>query len=106
VINEFNAKEVKAAYTYDAGPNAAIYLQQQHMEGCLETLVKNFCPKGYDPKDFVYDPMGLSSFSKGKTAESVAGACGFDYTKLPDSGVKMIIVTKVGAGAVITERGS
>jgi len=97
-LNEFNSEETKAAYTYDAGPNACIYLLEKNMEACLAKLVKEFCPKGYSAEDFVYDPMGLSSFGSKQKAN---GNEGFNYGKLPDSGVKMIIVTKIGAGAEI-----
>eukprot|EP00466_Bigelowiella_natans_P012481 jgi/Bigna1/68404/fgenesh1_pg.6_\ len=104
-INAFNATKkdeekggLRAAYTYDAGPNACIYLLKDEMEECLAGMVKEFCPKGWDPENFVYDPMGISSYGQRKKQQKKQG---FSYDTLPDSGVKMIIVTKIGAGATI-----
>ncbi|KAK6027722.1 putative diphosphomevalonate decarboxylase, partial [Ostertagia ostertagi] len=41
-VNEFNTDGIRAAYTFDAGPNACIFLEQGNVKAFLEQLCQHF----------------------------------------------------------------
>lgn len=85
----------KAAYTYDAGPNAVIYAPQQNIRDIVNLIV------AYFPQSQAFkDPFGLFGSSNGQPGELplptgfnplVAKKFGFDA-------VKNLIHTRVGDG--------
>ncbi|KAK7473114.1 diphosphomevalonate decarboxylase [Stygiomarasmius scandens] len=96
VVEEYNrvavekTGKVKAAYTFDAGPNAVIYTEQENVKEIIEMIVK-FFPQ---PPDSFKDPFGLQ-IGSGKVPE------GFNenVAKVWEVGsVKGLIHTKIGDG--------
>ncbi|KAI8361701.1 diphosphomevalonate decarboxylase [Blakeslea trispora] len=59
LIHEYNASspdgKLKAAYTYDAGPNAVIYAPKQNMKEIIE-LIGHYFPSNKEPSEFFADP--------------------------------------------------
>ncbi|KAG2197207.1 hypothetical protein INT47_003582 [Mucor saturninus] len=59
LIHEYNATsedgKLKAAYTYDAGPNAVIYAPKAHM-GEIIQLIGHYFPSNKEPSAFFADP--------------------------------------------------
>ena len=45
LVKEFNEKEVRAAYTFDAGPNAVIYLPRENVPEFLSHVMHFFPPE-------------------------------------------------------------
>jgi diphosphomevalonate decarboxylase len=48
LVNEFNEKEVRAAYTFDAGPNAVIYLPRRFVAEFLAAVLHFFPPSSLE----------------------------------------------------------
>ncbi|VDL75704.1 unnamed protein product [Nippostrongylus brasiliensis] len=42
MVNEFNSDRVRAAYTFDAGPNACIFLEDADLPNLLDQLHQHF----------------------------------------------------------------
>lgn len=59
LIHEYNASspdgKLKAAYTYDAGPNAVIYAPKQNMAEIIQ-LIGHYFPSDKEPQAFFADP--------------------------------------------------
>ncbi|KAI8053681.1 diphosphomevalonate decarboxylase [Gilbertella persicaria] len=59
LIHEYNATspdgKLKAAYTYDAGPNAVIYAPKQNMKEIIQ-LIGHYFPSNKEPSEFFADP--------------------------------------------------
>jgi diphosphomevalonate decarboxylase len=59
LIHEYNASspdgKLKAAYTYDAGPNAVIYAPKQNMAEIIQ-LIGHYFPSNKEPEAFFADP--------------------------------------------------
>ena len=99
VITEYNrvAKEktghLKAAYTYDAGPNAVIYTPKENVKEIIELIVKYF------PQTSAFsDPFGLFA-GQGVGAGAVPEGFNPAVAKaFPAGSVKGLIHTKVGDG--------
>ncbi|KAI0088130.1 Diphosphomevalonate decarboxylase [Irpex rosettiformis] len=99
VITEYNriAKEktghLKAAYTYDAGPNAVIYTPKENVKEIIELIVKYF------PQANTFsDPFGLFG-AQGVGAGAVPEGFNTAVAKaFPAGSVKGLIHTKVGDG--------
>ena len=98
LIGEYNRVSVesggplKAAYTYDAGPNAVIYTLKENVKEIVE-LVVNYFPQANQFKD----PFGL--FGKDGVQGSVVN--GFNTAVVKPFGVgavKNLIHTRVGDG--------
>jgi diphosphomevalonate decarboxylase len=62
LIHEYNATspdgKLKAAYTYDAGPNAVIYAPKQHMPEILR-MVQHYFPTNKPQQEFFANPYGV-----------------------------------------------
>jgi diphosphomevalonate decarboxylase len=99
VVTEYNRVAVekggklKAAYTYDAGPNAVIYAPEQNLREIIEMIIHYF------PQDKAFeDPFGLfknSSLGDGKLVDGFNSAVA---KKWPAGSVKGLIHTRVGDG--------
>ena len=48
LVNEFNANEIRAAYTFDAGPNAVIYLPRRFVPEFVAGVLRFFPPTSMD----------------------------------------------------------
>jgi diphosphomevalonate decarboxylase len=92
------------AYTFDAGPNAVIYLLNDQLESTLAGMLHAFQPAGTEYNSFVHDPMNLVN---GEALQKAASALpahvnalkGFDA-----NGVRRIIVSKLGPGPIVTKQ--
>lgn len=79
------AGEIIAAYTFDAGPNAVIYYDEQHEAKVLGLLFKNFGKvNGWDKK------VDIESLDQDFVADAV------DYQV--HKNVSRIILTRIGEG--------
>ncbi|KAL0575116.1 diphosphomevalonate decarboxylase [Marasmius crinis-equi] len=93
VIEEYNraAGKIKAAYTFDAGPNAVIYAPEENLKEIIQLIVK-FFPQQAEFKD----PFALFG---GKLEGRVPEGFNENVTKVWEAGsVKGLIHTKVGGG--------
>lgn len=63
LIHEYNATskdgKLKAAYTYDAGPNAVIYAPKENMAEIIQ-LIGHYFPSNKEPKEFFADPYNVA----------------------------------------------
>lgn len=85
--------KVKAAYTYDAGPNAVIYAPSENLKEIISLIVKYF-PQA----DTFKDPFGLFG-AQGTGAGGVPAGFNEAVAKpFPVGSVKGLIHTKVGDG--------
>ncbi|XP_072944494.1 diphosphomevalonate decarboxylase [Epargyreus clarus] len=91
LIHAFNKQsgEVKAAYTFDAGPNACIYLLEKDVPELL-SLIKHIFPSS-NPETFV---KGLS-ITEVSNPELL---CSFSSLRQKEDLIKYVIHTKVGNG--------
>lgn len=79
LIHAFNAykKVTTAAYTFDAGPNAVVFVMKQDMEELLAFFLKHF-PHPQEQPGYLHDPMRLSSFASAAAASSSSAAASSD----------------------------
>jgi diphosphomevalonate decarboxylase len=128
LIHAFNAykKVTTAAYTFDAGPNAVVFVLQKDMEELLAFFLKHF-PHPADKEGYLHDPMRLSSFAGGKDGNAPEAAPAAAYVSTAASVVPaatsaeldaavgknphasntrvfQIIVSKVGEGPQILQK--
>lgn len=87
-----NGGKIKAAYTYDAGPNAVIYAPQENLKEIIE-LIHDYFPQSETFKD----PFGLFG-SAGVKSKVVEGFNTQVAKKFEVGAVKGLIHTRVGDG--------
>ncbi|ORE02104.1 diphosphomevalonate decarboxylase [Rhizopus microsporus var. microsporus] len=67
LIHEYNASspdgKLKAAYTYDAGPNAVIYASKEHMPEIIQ-LIGHYFPSNKELSEFFADPYNVAQGTK------------------------------------------
>ncbi|CDO69145.1 hypothetical protein BN946_scf185042.g47 [Trametes cinnabarina] len=87
-----NGGKLRAAYTYDAGPNAVIYAPKENIKEIVELIVKYF-PQA----DAFKDPFGVFD-GKGVTGKVVEGFNEAVAKPFGVGAVKNLIHTRVGDG--------
>lgn len=95
-IHEFNKNEgeTKVAYTFDAGPNACLYLPEKHVKRVLSFINHVFPNTRSDAVEYV----------KGTPVDLENEECDFSkYTPYTEDSLKYIIHTKVGDGPSVVE---
>lgn len=99
VVTEYNriavekGGKLKAAYTYDAGPNAVIYAPEENLKEIIEMIIHYF------PQDKEFeDPFGLFKNSQLGAGKLVDGFNSAVAKKWPAGSVKGLIHTRVGDG--------
>eukprot|EP01119_Soliformovum_irregulare_P015767 TRINITY_DN448_c0_g1_i1.p1 TRINITY_DN448_c0_g1~~TRINITY_DN448_c0_g1_i1.p1 ORF type:complete len:401 (-),score=102.27 TRINITY_DN448_c0_g1_i1:133-1308(-) len=97
LIHRYNktAGKIQAAYTFDAGPNAVIYLEDKYVPEVLAMLSHFFPPSADRSEDFIKDAT-LRSESE-KLREKVVGSLNASNEPRPD-GLKYILCTSLGPG--------
>jgi len=110
VVHALNARagKIVAAYTFDAGPNAVIYLLEKELNGVLDVFLHYYLPSSASPQSFLHDPTGISEYSTNASKKvnvnpELIASIGErkESTKL-----FQIIVTKVGKGASVVSKKS
>jgi len=96
IISKLNAQYQNgpvAAYTFDAGPNACIYVLDKNMHPVIDALISDYDPDAQSAKhsSLIYDPANLTGFDTESDAQNYSG----------QHGVKQLIVTELGPGAQI-----
>src|SRR5207247_1810725 len=90
----------KAAYTFDAGPNAVIYTLKKHVPELINLITKYFPSSSNENEDdFFNDPFNL--FSDKSTTGKQSLPLNFNEKVIPifpRGSVKQIIHTKIGDG--------
>jgi diphosphomevalonate decarboxylase len=98
LVHQYNhiSGNVQAAYTFDAGPNAVIFTQEQHVEEII-ALLKRFFPRTNGLS--IHTSLQLNKHTK---ISSVLEK----NVKLPTTknGIKMLYVTRVGGGTRLLGR--
>jgi diphosphomevalonate decarboxylase len=92
IITEYNraAGAIKAAYTYDAGPNAVIYAPKENIKEIVELLL------GYFPQSEPFpDPFSLNVNNQGRLPDGFNEKVAKPF---PVASVKGFIHTRVGDG--------
>ncbi|RHZ86782.1 hypothetical protein Glove_46g60 [Diversispora epigaea] len=102
VITEYNSsnefKKLKAAYTFDAGPNAVIYTLRENVPEIINLIAKYFPGNVKNDKDYFSDPDQL--FAGNKVGENPLPQ-GFNSQIIPifpPGSVKQILNTRIGDG--------
>ncbi|KAL3284884.1 hypothetical protein HHI36_019020 [Cryptolaemus montrouzieri] len=92
--NEFR-EETKVAYTFDAGPNACLYLLEKDVAEVIEMI--NYV--------FPSEPIAMSSYFKGKAVPYTTIDEKLMYMLInfrqPEGKLKYIIYTEVGSGPLV-----
>jgi len=97
LVNEFNANEIRAAYTFDAGPNAVIYLPRRFVPEFVAGVLRFFPPTSMD--NFVNKSELVEQ------AEAVKDAvANFSTPQVMADGLQNIIYTRVGGGPVVVSQ--
>jgi len=99
VLTRYNSfsKGIKAAYTYDAGPNCVIYCQKADVQTILG-LVNEYYPAPADDSANFF--RGLSTETPAPVSEDLKAAIGMTSV---EGGVKYVIHTEPGPGPRIVD---
>lgn len=99
ILTRYNASgdgKIKAAYTYDAGPNCVIYCLKQHVPEIL-SLVQEYFPPSKD--------IGPEGFYRGRTTEAPAPLSEELKSAIPapkiEGGIKYVLHTGIGPGPLV-----
>ena len=87
LVNAFNKDAVRAAYTFDAGPNAVIFIEKKNVKEFMTLLLNTFSPTSYN---FIEGNSALSDYS-----------WSFKGLIIPN-GIKKVYHTSIGAGPTST----
>ncbi|KAG1090564.1 hypothetical protein G6F42_019662 [Rhizopus arrhizus] len=103
LIHEYNATspdgKLKAAYTYDAGPNAVIYAPKENMAEIIQ-LIGHYFPSNKEPAEFFANPYNAIS---GKLGEDFIPKSHVNFNEnvipvQPAGSVSRLLHTKVDDG--------
>ncbi|RIA98615.1 diphosphomevalonate decarboxylase [Glomus cerebriforme] len=104
VITEYNNStgkpgEYKAAYTFDAGPNAVIYALKQNIPDIINLISKYF-PPSQNNLNYFSDPYNLFSNESEKIGKlPLPNNFNEDFIHIfPNDSIKQILHTRVGKG--------
>ena len=99
VLHEINKERIKVAYTYDAGPNAVLYLLEKDVSDVLSILLHSF-PTSEPLDTFLQDPMQLLPRELYSNRTIPAS---FEKFSNFDAGVKKILVATIGPGPTLLQ---
>ncbi|KAI9184688.1 diphosphomevalonate decarboxylase [Blastocladiella emersonii ATCC 22665] len=111
LVNDYNATpapgyagKYKVAYTYDAGPNAVLYLPRQFVPEVLLWL-NHYLPRtaGVTALDYFADPYTI--LDNYPAPRPVAAAIQTRVPVQPEGGVKRILHARIGDGPRLLHRG-
>ncbi|XP_047139752.1 diphosphomevalonate decarboxylase isoform X1 [Hydra vulgaris] len=92
LITAFNDQKIKAAYTFDAGPNAVLFTLEEYYDELLATLLNYFPPTNSNLENYINH---TSSYIHSLTGKEKM----FDGIQPHSSALIKIISTKPGPGA-------
>lgn len=97
VIHEYNKDGIKAAYTYDAGPNAVIYAPRENMPDIIRLIAHYFPPAGdkYFVDHYNVVPQGATLGDAFKPSDSFNDKV---IPVFPAGSVSRLLHTKVDDG--------
>ncbi|TYZ58657.1 hypothetical protein PybrP1_003803 [[Pythium] brassicae (nom. inval.)] len=99
LVHAYNlhAGRVQAAYTFDAGPNAVIFLEEQHVQEVMTLLLESF------PASPAAAPVPIKASAPVRRDLAVdpalRAAAKLPLSGVPDDSIKMFYVSRVGGGA-------
>jgi len=99
LVHKYNEARGKlsAAYTYDAGPNAVIYLLEPEVAPFLATVLKYFGPEEKTDA-FLRDAALLETVKSTPVPEALQA---LEIEKRPDGGLQYILHTTLGPGPLV-----
>lgn len=102
LVHAYNAHagRVQAAYTFDAGPNAVIFLEQRHVQDVLSLLLAAFPTTANVPMPITSGPSVRRDVP---VDPALAAAAKLPLNVSPDS-IKMLYVSTVGGGARVLKQ--